>query len=241
VRGAETESAGKVSKRGDVMIGDLTLSIDDDEMRVIGCSDLSPNKYFCLLLGDQLNRLYFILRVPVVLQTTHGFLIKVRDEDVCQIGTDDHPPEIVMFRNIRMNSNRITNLPSPSFPNEVETNSYVDDCPRKILSGYVPSLRSLGNVTNLKTGFVVTASNQAGRGFVPMNAFNGFYARGTGSGSEWATDGETSNFYLQVQCPELVRVWRVALRGRDSNTQRIFNWNIQGSTDGVHHDTARLL
>jgi len=30
----------------------------------------------------------------------------------------------------------------------------------------------------------------------------------------------------------MVRVWRVALRGRDSNTQRIFNWNIQGSTDG---------
>jgi len=24
----------------------------------------------------------------------------------------------------------------------------------------------------------------------------------------------------------------VALRGRDSNTQRIYNWNIQGSTDG---------
>jgi len=78
----------------------------------------------------------------------------------------------------------------------------------------------------------VTASTQAGRGFVPMNVFNGFYARGIGSGGEWATDGETNNFYLQVQCPELVRVWRVALRGRDSNTQRIYNWNIQGSTDG---------
>jgi len=116
VRGAETESAGKVSKRGGVMTGDLTLSIDDDEMRVLGCSDLSPNKYFCLLLGDELNRSYFILRVPVVLQTTHGFLIKVREEDVCQIGTDDHPPEIVMFRNIRMNSNRIINLPSPNSP-----------------------------------------------------------------------------------------------------------------------------
>ena len=130
-----------------------------------------------------------------------------------------------------MNSNRITNVPSPNFPHEVATKSYVDDCPRKILNGYVPSLRSLGNVTNLKTSFVVTASSQAGRGFVPMNVFNGFYARGSGNGGEWATDGETSNFYLQVQCPELVRVWRVALRGRDSNTQRIFNWNIQGSTD----------
>ena len=30
----------------------------------------------------------------------------------------------------------------------------------------------------------------------------------------------------------MVRVWRVDLRGRDSNTQRIYNWNIQGSTDG---------
>jgi len=116
VRGAETESAGKVSKRGDVMTGDLTSSIDGDEMRVLGCSDLSPNKHFCLLLGDQLNRLYFILRGPVVLQTKHGFLIKVRDEDVCQIGTDDHPPEIVMFKNIRMNSNRITNLSLRTFP-----------------------------------------------------------------------------------------------------------------------------
>jgi len=105
VRGAETESAGKVSKRGDVMTGDLTLSIDDDEMRVLGCSDLSPNKYFCLLLGDRLNRLYFNLRGPVVLETTHGLLIKVREEDVCQIGTNDHPPEIAMFKNIRMNSN----------------------------------------------------------------------------------------------------------------------------------------
>ena len=55
---------------------------------------------------------------------------------------------------------------------------------------------------------MVTASTQAGRGFVPMNAFNGFYARGSGSGAEWATDSETSNFYLQVECPELVRVWR---------------------------------
>ena len=111
-----------------------------------------------------------------------------------------------------MNSNRITNLPSPNFPHEVATKSYVDDRPRKILS-----LRSSGNVTNLKTGFVVTASTQAGRGFVPMNACNGFYARGSGSGAEWATDNETSNFYLQVECPELVRVWRVALRGRNSN------------------------
>ena len=57
---------------------------------------------------------------------------------------------------------------------------------------------------------MVTASSQAGRGFIPMKVFNGFYARGSGSGGEWATDVETSNFYLQIQCPEMVRVWKVA-------------------------------
>ena len=44
VREAEMESAGKVSKRGDVMTGDLTLSTDGDEIRALGCSDLSPDK-----------------------------------------------------------------------------------------------------------------------------------------------------------------------------------------------------
>ena len=42
---------------------------------------------------------------------------------------------------------------------------------------------------------------------------------------------ETGNFYLQIQYPEFVRLWRVALRGWHSNTRRIFCLNIQGSTD----------
>jgi len=31
------------------------------------------------------------------------------------------------------------------------------------------------------------------------------------------------HFCLNTECPDLVRVWKVALRGRDSNTQRILN------------------
>ena len=122
-----------------------------------------------------------------------------------------------MFRNIRMNSNIITNLPPLNFPHEVATKSYVVSCPRKISNGYVLTLRSLRNVSILKTGFVATVTSQADRAFVPMNVFNGFYARVNSSCSEWATAGETGNFYLQIQCPELVRVWRVALRDRDSD------------------------
>ena len=42
-----------------------------------------------------------------------------------------------------------------------------------------------------------------------------------GGGGKWATDEETTNFWIQVECPEFMRVWRIALRGRDSNTQKI--------------------
>ena len=80
----------------------------------------------------------------------------------------------------------------------------------------------------------MTATSQAGRGFVLINAFNGFYAGGNGSGGEWATAGETSNFNLQIQCPKLVRVWRAALRGSDTNIEIMYNWNIQSPTDGAN-------
>jgi len=49
------------------------------------------------------------------------------------------------------------------------------------------------------------------------------------------TDTLCSQKSSQVECPDLVRVWKVALRGRDSNTDRIYNWRIEGSNDGVHY------
>ena len=33
-------------------------------------------------------------------------------------------------------------------------------------------------------------------------------------------------------CPELVRIWKVRLKGTDLNKQRIFNWRIEGSIIG---------
>ena len=34
-------------------------------------------------------------------------------------------------------------------------------------------------------------------------------------------------------------MWKIALRGRDTNTQRIYNWRLEGSTDGQNY-TALL-
>ena len=43
---------------------------------------------------------------------------------------------------------------------------------------------------------------------------------------------ETRNFWIQVKCPDLVRVCKIALRGRQTNTQRIYRWQLEASTDG---------
>jgi len=51
-----------------------------------------------------------------------------------------------------------------------------------------------------------------------------------GGGGEWATN-ESTNFWIQIKCPDLVRPWKVALRGRERNTQGIYHWRLEDSTD----------
>ena len=237
VRDSERESASKVSRTGDVMTGNLLLSAYDDSNRIIGCTDLVIDNSFSILLGTSRNKLYFVFKhqEPVTLQTNHGFLVKAGNDDVCRLGTADDSPEIVFHKVIRMNSNRITNLPEPILPHEVANKIYVDTCPRKILNGYIPTLKSFARGISFKSGFAVSASSQNGARFKAENVFNNYYVSGRGASGEWATNGETENFWLQIKCPDLVRVWKVALRGRDLNTQRIYSWRIEGSTDGENY------
>ena len=51
---------------------------------------------------------------------------------------------------------------------------------------------------------------------------------------------ETRNFWIQVKCPDLVRIWKIALRGRDTNTQMIYRWQLEASTDDVNFVTLFL-
>jgi len=174
-------------------------------------------------------------RNPVTIDTDHGFLVRTRDEYVCELGTTYDPSEIIIYKNLRMNSSRITNLPEPTLPHEVANKVYVDSNQRKILQGYVPNLRQRGG-SNDKFGFNVTASSCRSNYFLPIHAFNGLYSEGEGVHGEWVTS-ETSNFWLQIKCPDLVRLWRIALRGRNSSTERIYRWQLEGSTDGHNFTT----
>ena len=130
-----------------------------------------------------------------------------------------------------MNSNRLTNLPEPTLPHEAANKLYVEWTPRKILQRYVPNLRSFSSAKNDKFGFVVTASSYLINNYHPVYAFNGLYKQG--AAGNWMTKGETRDFWIQVECPGLARLWRISLRGLNTNTQRIYRWKLEGSFDGA--------
>ena len=68
-----------------------------------------------------------------------------------------------------------TNLPIPTLPHEAGNKLYVDRNSRKILNGYMSSLRSQGSRNNINAGFIASASLQLGNNYKLSNAFNCFY------------------------------------------------------------------
>ena len=92
------------------------------------------------------------------------FLVKAEAQNICRLGTADETPEIIIYKNIRMNSNHLTNLPAPILPHETANKLYVDGTPRKVFQDYIPPLMASGRgfgklELNDKFGFVATASS----------------------------------------------------------------------------------
>jgi len=230
------DCASKVSNTGGIISGNVFISSEGNNDRVLGCTDLGVARSFSIPLGTNTNRLSFEYgRNPVVLETDFGFTVKARNELVCELGSS---MEITFYKNVRINSNRITNLPPLELAHEAANKLYVDRTARKILQGYLPNLRSASaTVPNDKFGFVVTASSHVNNFFLPIYAFNGVYFRGGGISGEWASNGESRNFWIRIKCPDLVRLWKIALRGRNTNRQRIYSWRLEGSTDGESYTT----
>ena len=118
---------------------------------------------------------------------------------------------------INVGGNTLHSVGIPRSGHEVATKAYIDSNStgaRKIFSGYVSPLLSSSGVTSLKTGFIASASSAYGDTYIPSNAFNSYYVRGNGSEGEWAADNVWNDFWIHVEVPDLVRVWKVALRGR---------------------------
>ena len=147
----------------------------------------------------------------------------------------------IMTGELDMNGQQIIGLVNPTDDDEACNKKYVDS---KIKSEststkayidmlilnigvnnkvcYVPILNS--NLDS-KYGFKVTASSETEN--QNKHAFNVFSYKNT----EWITNNENKNFWIQIQCPESVKIYKFALRGKNSGTDLIYKWKLQGSNN----------
>jgi len=208
----------KVSKTGDIMTGNLLLNVGADRTRTMGCKDVRGNKQFVLLLGSTTNKMQCQANAPITLQTTDGFLCKLGENDIIRFGKSSSDRRIELYENIVMNDKYIVNLHDPTEAQDAATKNYVDKSFKKCLIGYVPNLEANVSIT----GFVASASSN-NEGQEAYRAFNNLVS----DDSWFSGDGITS--WLQIKCPEPVRIWRVALKVRMA-TQGA---SLTASNDGI--------
>ncbi len=128
----DTRDDLRVLKAGDTMSGDLRMSIGSDTVRLLGCDDLTAGRGFSLPLGNLQNQLQFAVipppqnQTPVTMQTTHGFLVQINNELVCQLGDPGPDNQVILHRRIAMNNNLIKFLQDLAEPQDAATKNYVD-------------------------------------------------------------------------------------------------------------------
>lgn len=218
----DTATALKVSKSGDAMTGDLALNVGTDQLRTLGCSDLSGSKRFNVLLGSVQNQIQCQLNQPIAVQATDGVVCRQGSTNIIRFGMAAGDLRTAAYKDIIMNQNYIADLHDPTSAQDAATKNYADNLTKKCYLGYIPLMDA--NVS--RTGFVARASGDI-NGYAPYGAFN--YLNGDGFNGSWITT--TLPCWLQIQCPEPVVIWRVALKARNIAGRNITGWNISGSND----------
>ena len=210
----------RVAISGDTMTGNLLLSIGNDVSRTIGCSDLSESKEFVILLGSDTNQIQAQLNQPITVQTTNGLLCKQGDTNIIRFGKTINDFRIDVYHDILMNNRFITNLQEPNSATDAVTKNYADKLTKKCYVGYIPQLESDNSIL----GFTTTASTINNIATAPYKAFNHFQ-------EAWVAADTTG--WLQIECPEPITIWRIALKARAHFSRNIMAWNISASDDGT--------
>ena len=98
----------------------------------LGCKDIRlQGQSFILYLGDDDNRITFTKSIPVILQTTEGFRVRINNETVIEmnesIGNFGPPAaRINVYKNIYMYDAYISGLSDPLGDTDAATKRYVD-------------------------------------------------------------------------------------------------------------------
>ena len=154
---------------------------------------------------------------------------------IARFGTGPTDPRINFHEDLLMNGKYIAGVHDPGSAQDVATKAYVDRLctrPMKIPCGYVPPLSANVN----ETGFVASASSELNDRYIAANVFNGRYVRRGGEGGEWCVAGRPSTFFIKIQCPDRVRLWKTSIRGRDLSDRVITSWRLEGSNNNVQWD-----
>ena len=99
-------------------------------------------------------------------------------------------------------------MKDPEFPQDAVTKNYVDH--RYVINsvGYIPV--NINN--NSKVGFVASACSES------HSAYKAF---GINNSSEWlVAEGITSDFWIQIELPEIIKIYKFALRNKRSAIAR---------------------
>jgi hypothetical protein len=210
--------ATKLNRAGDRMTGDLKLLLKDNMLRTFGVNDITAGKSVSLLLGDELNQIRYNFGRALEIDALHGLQINCPLGEVLRVGE----ASATFFNDVIMNDNSIKGLREPVYDQDAATKLFVDTKCVKNNVGYVPNL--ITNDRN-KVGFSVKASSEFGLNL----AYNVFSIIGV-----WLSEVKT-NFWIQVECPEQVRIHKMALRG--VSTGIIKNWRLQAANDDDNWQT----
>jgi hypothetical protein len=211
-----TNLVSKLNKCGDSMTGNLNILLNGDNIRTFGVGDIAAGKSVSLLLGDELNQIRHNFGRAIKIGTLYGLKVTCPVGKVCQMGTQTDT-------NIFMANNSITGLRDPENLQDAATKNYVDK--KRSYSTYIPILEA--NMSSL--GFSASANASISVRFQPFGAFNNLNTEG--NNGSWVAPGATG--WLQIKCPEKVKIWRIALKARSIRDRDITTWNITASNDGI--------
>jgi hypothetical protein len=219
----KTLMVSKVNKAGDELSGDLNILLNEDKLRSFGVTDINTGKSVSLLLGDIDNQIRHNYGHPLKLAASHGMKVTCPGGEVCRMGSQADA-RTRFFKDIIVNNNFIKDLRNPEALQDAATKSYVDN--KKSYSAYIPILES----NNSRLGFSASASAASTIRHQPYGAFNNLNA--DGSNGCWVSPATTG--WLQIKCPEQVKIWRIALKARSGSHGRdITAWNLSASNDGT--------
>jgi len=126
-----------------------------------------------------------------------------------------------MIRHLDMGDNKITSRHVPRQDDDLINKKHLKTLYTANSSGHIPDLTE----DSASSGFIVSSSsNQPQR--LTFHAFTGWKL-------EWISTTK-ENCWIQVKCPEAIRLHKFGLRGRRPNVDKISHWKLEASDDDIN-------